>query len=298
MVPVDCCAHIRGLGALHALEPGHGKTIVAAYLVGSKGTARHAFLLGLIVTVAHTASVFVLGAITLYASRYILPEQLYPWLGLLSGLTIAALGGYMFLRRWTGEEVEHPHTAGEMHGHWFSSKKKQPAKMDPFAAPETTLPSGIAAAAPSSTGTVSLPQLFTLGITGGIIPCPAALVVLLSAFALHRINLGFFLITCFSMGLAAVLISFGLLMVYARRFMEPLADGWSVDQTVAPRRFRGLHDNPRSSYRDPSLCHDRYHGAQPVTAEGWPGPLHRRHRTCPRIRHSTDMITLSPFPPS
>ncbi len=209
-----------GLGALHAMEPGHGKTIVAAYLVGSKGTARHAFLLGLIVTVAHTASVFALGAITLYASRYILPEQLYPWLGLLSGLTIAALGGYMFLRRWTGEEVEHAHTAGEMHGHWFSSKKKQAANTNPSAAPETTLPSGIAAAAPGSTRTISLLQLFTLGITGGIIPCPAALVVLLSAFALHRIHLGFFLITCFSMGLAAVLISFGLLMVYARRFMS------------------------------------------------------------------------------
>ena len=66
------------LGGLHALEPGHGKTIVAAYLVGSKGTARHAVLLGLIVTLSHTAGVFTLGAITLYASRYIVPEQLYP----------------------------------------------------------------------------------------------------------------------------------------------------------------------------------------------------------------------------
>lgn len=214
-----------GLGALHAMEPGHGKTIVAAYLVGSKGTARHAFLLGLIVTVAHTASVFALGAITLYASRYILPEQLYPWLGLLSGLTIAALGGYMFLRRWTGEEMEHAHTGGEMYVHWFSSKGKQPASMDPFAPPETTLQSGAAAAASSSTKTLSLLQLFTLGITGGIIPCPAALVVLLSAIALHRIHLGFFLITCFSVGLAAVLISFGFLMVYARRFMGR----WQMD---------------------------------------------------------------------
>jgi nickel/cobalt exporter len=66
---------------------------------------------------------------------------------------------------------------------------------------------------------VSLAQLFTLGITGGIIPCPAALIVLLSAFALHRIGLGFFLIVAFSIGLAAVLIGFGMLMVYARRFI-------------------------------------------------------------------------------
>ena len=207
------------LGALHALEPGHGKTIVAAYLVGSRGTARHALLLGLIVTTAHTASVFALGAITLYASRYILPEQLYPWLGVLSGLTIAALGAYMFLRRWTGEEMDHAHTAGETHGHWFSSKKKSQADDLPPVVTSTSKP-------------ISMIQLFALGITGGIIPCPAALVVLLSAFSLHRIGFGFFLITSFSIGLAAVLISFGLLMVYARRFMGriqvdgPLTKRW------------------------------------------------------------------------
>jgi high-affinity nickel-transport protein len=198
-----------GLGALHALEPGHGKTIVAAYLVGSKGTAQHAVLLGIIVTVAHTASVFALGAITLYASHYILPEQLYPWLGVLSGLTIAALGSYMLLRRWTGEDMEHAHAAGAMHGHWFSSKKSAHAASESCAPQQTTK-------------AVSLGQLFALGITGGIIPCPAALVVLLSAFALHRVGFGFFLITAFSAGLAAVLISFGLMMVHARRLMARL----------------------------------------------------------------------------
>jgi ABC-type nickel/cobalt efflux system permease component RcnA len=191
-----------GLGALHALEPGHGKTIVAAYLVGSRGTARHALLLGLIVTASHTAGVFALGAITLYASRYIVPEQLYPWLGVFSGLTIAGLGGYMFLRRWSGLDLDHSHTSGQLHSHWFSSSKK----------------SHVAEAA----RTVSLSQLFALGITGGIIPCPAALVVLLSAFALHRIGLGFFLIIAFSLGLAAVLIGFGMLMVYGRRVMARL----------------------------------------------------------------------------
>jgi ABC-type nickel/cobalt efflux system permease component RcnA len=192
-----------GLGALHALEPGHGKTIVAAYLVGSRGTARHALLLGLIVTASHTAGVFALGAITLYASRYIVPEQLYPWLGVFSGLTIAGLGGYMFLRRWSGLDLDHSHTAGQLHGHWFSSSKPR------VASPEPAKP-------------ISLYQLFVLGITGGIIPCPAALVVLLSAFALHRIGLGFFLIIAFSLGLAAVLIGFGMLMVYGRRFLGSL----------------------------------------------------------------------------
>jgi nickel/cobalt transporter (NicO) family protein len=205
-----------GLGALHALEPGHGKTIVAAYLVGSRGTARHAFLLGLIVTASHTAGVFALGAITLYASRYIVPEQLYPWLGVFSGLTIAGLGGYMFLRRWSGLDVDHAHTAGQLHSHWYSSGRK----------------SADAAPAPAENGkSVSLYQLFALGITGGIIPCPAALVVLLSAFALHRVGLGFFLITAFSLGLASVLIGFGMLMVYGRRFMARL----QVDGSLTTR---------------------------------------------------------------
>ena len=198
-----------GLGALHALEPGHGKTIVAAYLVGSRGTGLHAVLLGLIVTASHTASVFALGGVTLYASRYILPEQLYPWLGVLSGLTIVLLGGYLFLRRWSGQEVEHSHVSGEQHGHWFA--RKQTSSSPPVAA------------STASTRPVSLGQLFALGIMGGIIPCPAALVVLLSAFSLHRVGFGFFLITAFSAGLAAVLIGFGMAMVYGRRLITRLA---------------------------------------------------------------------------
>jgi ABC-type nickel/cobalt efflux system permease component RcnA len=201
-----------GLGGLHALEPGHGKTIVAAYLVSSRGTARHAVLLGIIVSASHTAGVFALGAITLYASRYIVPEQLYPWLGAFSGITIASLGCYMLMRRLTGTASDHSHAPGASHGHWMFWKKP----------PEEQLESNPVGSTTNPAQSVSLTQLFTLGITGGIIPCPAALIVLLSAFALHRIGLGFFLIVAFSVGLAAVLIAFGMLMVYARRFMTGL----------------------------------------------------------------------------
>jgi ABC-type nickel/cobalt efflux system permease component RcnA len=201
-----------GLGGLHALEPGHGKTIVAAYLVGSRGTARHAVLLGMIVTASHTAGVFALGAITLYASRYIVPEQLYPWLGAFSGITIASLGCYMLMRRLTGTATDHSHAPGASHGHWMFWKKPTEEQIEFNPVGSNT----------NSAQSVSLTQLFTLGITGGIIPCPAALIVLLSAFALHRIGLGFFLIVAFSIGLAAVLIGFGMLMVYARRFMTRL----------------------------------------------------------------------------
>jgi len=203
-----------GLGALHALEPGHGKTIVAAYLVGSRGTARHAVLLGIVVTAAHTAGVYLLGAVTLYASRYIVPEQLYPWLGAISGLSVAGLGIFIFLRHWSGESGEHSHVPGQQHSHWFLAMFKQappaePANHAAFSTESKPIEHAL-----------SLRELCMLGVTGGIVPCPAALVVLLSAFSLHRIGFGLFLITAFSLGLAVVLVTVGLMMVYAKRVMS------------------------------------------------------------------------------
>jgi ABC-type nickel/cobalt efflux system permease component RcnA len=202
------------LGAFHALEPGHGKTMVAAYLVGARGTARHAFLLGLIVTASHTAGVYLLGAVTLYATRYVVPERLYPWLGTLSGLTIAALGFVLFLRRYAGgmHAHNHDHADGDHH-HDHGAFSHRHSHEQP-------------------SGTVTLRGLLALGISGGIVPCPAALVVLLSAVALRRVGFGLLLIVAFSVGLAAVLVGIGLLMVYARRFMArfqgegPLLGRW------------------------------------------------------------------------
>src|SRR6202167_5497937 len=103
------------LGGFHALEPGHGKTLVAAYLVGSHGKARHAVLLGAIVTGAHTISVYALGIITLYASQWILPERLYPWLGNGSGLLVAGLGFTLFIRRYLATEFRT--SDGHVHEH-------------------------------------------------------------------------------------------------------------------------------------------------------------------------------------
>ena len=199
-----------GLGALHALEPGHGKTIVAAYLVGNRGTAWHAVLLGLVVTASHTAGVYVLAGITMYASRYIVPEKLYPILSAFSGVIIAGLGIVLILRHLTGAPLDHSHDDGVAHSHWFTFK------------PRT---------APAEKRQTSLAQLTLLGITGGIIPCPAALVVLLSAFSLHRIGFGLFLVAAFSAGLAAVLITVGLLMVYARRAVSR----WQPDRPLFTR---------------------------------------------------------------
>ena len=198
-----------GLGALHALEPGHGKTIVAAYLVGSRGTARHAVLLGVVVTAAHTAGVYLLGALTLYASQYIVPEQLYPWLGAISGVTVAGLGIFILLRNLTGETSEHSHSDGKNHSHWFFAMSRK-----------SEVPRSGGLSQGDAEERVSLRELLALGVTGGIVPCPAALVVLLSAFSLHRIGFGLFLITSFSFGLALVLVIIGLTMVYTKRVVS------------------------------------------------------------------------------
>jgi nickel/cobalt exporter len=206
------------LGAFHALEPGHGKTVVAAYLIGARGTARHAVLLGLIVTASHTAGVYLLGAVTLYASRYVVPERLYPWLGAISGLLIAALGFTLFLRRYAQLAAEHSHAHshedGPEHGHHHDGHGPADHSHDSDHAHGHH-----AHHHHPGPGAVTLPGLVALGVTGGIVPCPAALVVLLSALSLNRIGFGLLLIVAFSVGLAAVLIAIGILMVYAGRFM-------------------------------------------------------------------------------
>jgi ABC-type nickel/cobalt efflux system permease component RcnA len=220
-----------GLGAFHALEPGHGKTVVAAYLVGTRGTARHALSLGLIVTATHTAGVYLLGVVTLYASRYVVPERLYPWLGFLSGLIIAGVGCALFLRRYAGGGTTHTHghthapghTYAYAHGHTHGHTHTHPHSHHHDLAPD---PASVHVSGAHHqhhsrpAETVSFRALLALGVTGGIVPCPAALVVLLSAIALQRTGFGLLLIIAFSVGLATVLIAIGLLMVYARRFMS------------------------------------------------------------------------------
>src|SRR5262249_36028396 len=115
-----------GLGGLHALSPGHGKTVVGAYLVGSRGTARHAAFLGLTVTITHTAGVFALGLVTLLASQYVLPERLFPFLTLISGAIVVGIGASLFLKRfraalqagsWHAAQEHHEHGHSHDHAH-------------------------------------------------------------------------------------------------------------------------------------------------------------------------------------
>ncbi len=214
-----------GLGALHALEPGHGKTVVAAYLVGSRGTAWHAMVLGVTVTLSHTAGVYLLGAIVLYASSYIVPEHLYPWLTVCSGLLIAGLGVVLLRQRYPGVRRDRDHDyahhagSGSRPAHHATDDERTHDHDHAHAHGIADLhgPGGFHVHPVPST--VSLRGLVALGVSGGIVPCPAALVVLLSAVSLNRAGFGLFLIVAFSLGLAAVLIAIGLLMVYARRLM-------------------------------------------------------------------------------
>ena len=175
-------------GAVHALSPGHGKTMVAAYLVGTRGTARHALGLGATVTVTHTLGVFALGAVALLLAQYILPEDLYPWLSLASALLVLGIGATVLRRRLQARKG-HAHHHHHHHDHDEALTKK-----------------GIVA----------------MGASAGLLPCPSALVVLLAALAQHQVPLGLGLIVVFSLGLAATLTGLGLIVVYAKRLSARL----------------------------------------------------------------------------
>lgn len=201
------------LGAAHALSPGHGKTVVGAYLVGSRGTARHAAFLGLTVTITHTAGVFALGVITLLASEYVVPEKLFPILSLISGGIVVAIGLSLFVRRLRaalGFSAHHHH--GHDHEHHHSGDPSQPHSHGGRV--HSHLPPG------ANGSPITWKSLLALGISGGILPCPSALVVLLAAISLHRVGYGLLLVLAFSVGLAGVLTTVGLAFVYAGRLLK------------------------------------------------------------------------------
>jgi ABC-type nickel/cobalt efflux system permease component RcnA len=156
--------------------------MVAAYLVGTRGTPRHAVALGLVVTVTHTIGVFALGVVTLVLSEHVVPEDLYPWLNLVAGLLVAVVGASLLRRRLRERRRVHGHHHHHHH-------------------PERITWRGLAA----------------MGVSAGIVPCPSALVVLLAAIAQHRVGLGLVLIVAFSAGLATTLTGLGLAVVWSGR---------------------------------------------------------------------------------
>ena len=222
-------------GAGHALTPGHGKTIVAAYLIGSRSTPWHALYLGLTVTLTHTLGIFALGLVALFASQYVLPEQLYPWLGVASGLIVVGLGGAMLWSRvrplLVRREHDHHHGShGHGHDHHDHAHAQEHRHDQGHGFPlghklhhthdhqhgHSHLPPG-ADGAP-----VTWRSLLGLGISGGLLPCPSALVLLLTAVSLNRAALGMVLVVAFSLGLAGVLTMVGLLFVKGSRVVQQL----------------------------------------------------------------------------
>ncbi|MGI8810121.1 MAG: nickel transporter [Acidimicrobiales bacterium] len=198
-----------GLGAVHAFAPGHGKTVMAAYLVGQRGSLRQAAVIGLTVTATHTAGVLVLG-IVLSASTSLAPETIYPWLGLASGLMLAGIGAGLLFRAVrhrpllvaAGSGHPHPHGGhshshgGHSHGghsHTHEHDDRQP---------------------------VEWRSLVPLGLAGGLVPSPSAIVVLLGAIALGRAWFGVALVIAYGLGMAATLTGAGLLLVRARGVIE------------------------------------------------------------------------------
>jgi ABC-type nickel/cobalt efflux system permease component RcnA len=180
-----------GWGAIHALSPGHGKAMVAAYLVGTRGRPRHAVALGGIVTATHTAGVFALGFITLALSQYFLPEDLFPYLNLAAGLLVVGVGISVLRRQLRQRRAHHHH-----HDHGHHHHHHHPTE-------------------PGFKG------LLAMGAAAGLIPCPSALVVLLGAISQGEVALGMLLIVAFSAGLAATLTALGLAVVAARNLPLP-----------------------------------------------------------------------------
>jgi len=239
-------------GALHALGPGHGKTITAAYLVGAGARRRQALLIGVAVSIMHTVSVLALGLVALVLARSFPADRVYPWLTLVTGLVALGLGtGLAIVRlqaRRNGLDPWHGHAhpldashedgalpgggaetldpgfgpQGREHGHehgdgWHAHEEQQSSgvmvlEREPTSGPDH--PVGPVRMVPRKP--ISGRGLMALAVAGGILPSPTALVVLTGAIYAHRVAYGLGLIAAFSMGLAAALMGVGMVAIRLR----------------------------------------------------------------------------------
>ncbi len=214
------------LGALHAFEPGHGKTIIAAYMIGTRGRTLDGILLGIIVTFTHTFSVIILGIIARLLSSSYSEQQLHTWMGLASSLLILAVGIWMLRQRLAGRAGHaHVHLFGRKHhhhdhhhhhhdhGHHHDAHEQGHGHRHPHPGGNT---------APAGRTPPGKWNLFLLGVSGGLVPCPAAIATLLAAIGAGRIAQGLTMAIFFSLGLGLVMMTIGVILAHAGRFTEKL----------------------------------------------------------------------------
>jgi ABC-type nickel/cobalt efflux system permease component RcnA len=233
------------LGAAHALTPGHGKTLMAAYLVGTRGTALHAAGLGLSMTVSHTLGILVLAALVVAAGAALPPDVVVRWLPLIAAATIVAIGAWMIVteirrRRRAGragsaaghehpDSHAHPHPHGHAHPHPHAqehSRAQEHSHAQEHAHPQEHSHGGIRHShAPPPGTTITWRSLFALGLAGGIVPSTSALVILLGTIAAGRPAFGVVLVVAFGLGMALVMGGIGLALVLARERLERLSVG-------------------------------------------------------------------------
>jgi len=234
------------LGAFHALEPGHGKTVVAAYLVGSKGRVYEAVLLGAIVTFTHTFSIIVLAVVARYAAASYTDQQLHTYLGLVAAVLILAVGLWMMYTRWRALHAlhHHHHDHGDDHGHSHDHSHGHDHSQGHDHAPvlehdwehkhiHSHGPFGHSHHHPTPGEKIGLWSLFALGVSGGLVPCPAAFALLLAAVSAGALAKGLSLVLVFSLGLAAALVAIGIGVVKAAGFAGRFMDTEKVAPYVA-----------------------------------------------------------------
>ena len=215
--------------------------MVAAYLIGSRGTRRDALLLGGIVTFTHVISVIILGVFCLFFSKYVVSQKLFPWIGAASGIVIFFAGYWMLAKRALGIEHGHSHRGHHHETEYPQGDVDTATVQAPFVNDAATPPVPIVhnhhhhghwhnhehhehGHEHCAEGRITTGCLVSLGLAGGMVPCPTALVILLSAISLGWVGFGLLLIIFFSLGLAAVLIVIGLLTVTASRFADRFSE--------------------------------------------------------------------------
>ena len=201
------------LGALHALEPGHGKTLLAVSLVGARATSRQALILASALTVAHTAGVLALGVVVLLAAQWVVPEQIYPWITLGSGAFVAVLGARTVAREVRVRlPLRHAHAHAHPHAHVHAHDHVH-GPDDAHHHDDLDQTAHVQAHAIAGTAPLTFRSAVLAAVSGNVAPCPAALVVLLAAIGIHKVGYGLALIVAFSLGLAAVLTVLGIAVV-------------------------------------------------------------------------------------